>query len=101
MTDILKRAGMTDCKPLATPIASSWPLFHMHAPTTAHWEQLKRVLRYVKGTLSLGLRLGKSDSGDLHAFSDSYWACCPADRKSTSGFAVFLGTNLVSWVCKK
>ncbi|XP_031105201.1 uncharacterized protein LOC116010077 [Ipomoea triloba] len=139
MTDILKRAGMTDYKPLATPIATSLPTSvstepyddptqyrsiagalqyltvtrpdlsfavnllcqHMHAPTTAHWEQLKRVLRYVKGTLSMGLCLRQSSSSDLHAFSYSDWAGCPTDRRSTSGYAVFLGTNLVSWVCRK
>ncbi|XP_031127715.1 uncharacterized protein LOC116029815 [Ipomoea triloba] len=74
---------------------------HMHAPTVAHWEQLKRVLRYVKGTLTMGLRLRRSASTELHAFSDSDWAGCPEERKSTSGYAIFLGTNLISWVCKK
>ncbi|XP_019193723.1 PREDICTED: uncharacterized protein LOC109187824 [Ipomoea nil] len=74
---------------------------HMHAPTVSHWEQLKRVLRYVKGTTSFSLRIRKSESTELHAFSDSDWVDCPEDRKSTSGYVVFLGSNLVSWVCKK
>ncbi|XP_019153624.1 PREDICTED: uncharacterized protein LOC109150172 [Ipomoea nil] len=74
---------------------------HMHAPTISHWGHLKRVLRYVKGTVNFGLRIRKSVSKELHAFSDSEWAGCPGDHKSTSGFAVFLGSNLVSWVCKK
>ncbi|XP_019160488.1 PREDICTED: uncharacterized protein LOC109157062 [Ipomoea nil] len=74
---------------------------HMHAPTATHWEQLKRVLRYVKGTVNFGLQVRKSSSREIHAFSDSDWAGCSEDRKSTSGFAVFLGSNLVSWVCKK
>ncbi|XP_019178338.1 PREDICTED: uncharacterized protein LOC109173553 [Ipomoea nil] len=69
---------------------------HMHAPTVSHWEQLKRVLKYVKGTVSFGLHIKKSISRELHAFSNSYWTGCPEDRKSTSGFAVFLGSNLVS-----
>ncbi|XP_019199074.1 PREDICTED: uncharacterized protein LOC109192827 [Ipomoea nil] len=73
----------------------------MHAPTTDHWGLLKRVLRYVKGTLDCGLRLSASASSAIHAFSDSDWAGCPMDRKSTSGYAVFLGSNLISWLSKK
>ncbi|XP_019189506.1 PREDICTED: uncharacterized protein LOC109183902 [Ipomoea nil] len=73
----------------------------MHTPTADHWALLKRVLRYVKGTATHGLRLTTSVSADIHAYSDSDWAGCPIDRKSTSGYAVFLGTNLVSWVSHK
>ncbi|XP_019172451.1 PREDICTED: uncharacterized protein LOC109167836 [Ipomoea nil] len=73
----------------------------MHTPTDEHWAMLKRVLRYVKGTLTYGLRLSTSSSSDVHAYSDSNWAGCLVDRKSTSGYAVFLGSNLVSWVSRK
>ncbi|XP_019159913.1 PREDICTED: uncharacterized protein LOC109156515 [Ipomoea nil] len=46
--------------------------------------------------------LNRAESRELHAFSDSDWAgLYPEDRKSTSGYAVFLGSNLMSWVCKK
>ncbi|XP_019197084.1 PREDICTED: uncharacterized protein LOC109190939 [Ipomoea nil] len=55
----------------------------MHAPTDEHWGFLKRVLRYVKGTLSHGLRMSSSPSLDIHAYSDSDWAT--VDKKSTSG----------------
>ncbi|XP_019154689.1 PREDICTED: uncharacterized protein LOC109151225 [Ipomoea nil] len=73
----------------------------MHTPTDEHWAMLKRVLHYVKGTITHGLRLSVSSSSDVHAYSDSDWAGCPMDRKSTSGYAVFLGSNLVSWVSRK
>ncbi|XP_019181956.1 PREDICTED: uncharacterized protein LOC109177103 [Ipomoea nil] len=73
----------------------------MHTPTDEHWGLLKRVLRYVKGTQEYGLRLTPSSSTDIHAYSDSDWAECPVDRKSTSGYAVYLGTNLVSWLSRK
>ncbi|XP_019190805.1 PREDICTED: uncharacterized protein LOC109185281 [Ipomoea nil] len=73
----------------------------MHAPTLEHWGLLKRVLRYVKGTLHYGLRFSRSSSSAIHAYSDSDWAGCPIDRKSTSGYAVFLSDNLVSWVSRK
>ncbi|XP_019172001.1 PREDICTED: uncharacterized protein LOC109167441 [Ipomoea nil] len=139
MTDILKRAGMTDCKPLVTPMSASKPAVshadlyedathyrgltgalqyltvtrpdlsfavnhlcqHMHVLTVSYWEQLKRVLRYVKGTITSGLRIRRSVSRELHAFSYSDWAGYPEDHKSTSGYVVFLGSNLISWVCKK
>ncbi|XP_031124191.1 uncharacterized protein LOC116026904 [Ipomoea triloba] len=74
---------------------------HMHAPTISDWEQLKRVLSYVKGTVNVGLHIRKSPSRELHTLSDFDWAGCPQDHKSTSGYAMFLGSNLVSWVCKK
>ncbi|XP_019153734.1 PREDICTED: uncharacterized protein LOC109150298 [Ipomoea nil] len=139
MTDLLNRAGMTDCKPLATPASvtqsvtpSTQPYENptqyrrlvgalqyltitrpdlsfavnrlcqfMHSPTDDHWVLLKRVLRYIKGTLNYGLRLSPSVSTSVHAFSDSDWAGCPVDRKNTSGYAVFLGSNLISWLSRK
>ncbi|XP_019179249.1 PREDICTED: uncharacterized protein LOC109174467 [Ipomoea nil] len=57
----------------------------MHSPTIDHWGLVKRVLRYIKGTLDYGLRLSTSASANIHAFSDSDWVGCPIDRKSTSG----------------
>ncbi|XP_019166511.1 PREDICTED: uncharacterized protein LOC109162246 [Ipomoea nil] len=139
MGDVLNRAGMTDCKPLATPAAvtqavttSIEPFYNptqyrrlvgalqyltitrpdlsyvvnrlcqfMHTPTDEHWRLLKRVLRYVKGTLNYGLRLSASSSSDIHAFSYSDWVGCLVDRKSTSGYAVFLGSNLIFWLSRK
>ncbi|XP_019167856.1 PREDICTED: uncharacterized protein LOC109163560 [Ipomoea nil] len=73
----------------------------MHSPTNDHWGLAKRVLRYVKGTLRYGLRLSPSSSSAIHAFSDFDWAGCPHDRKSTSRYAVFLGDNIISWLCRK
>uniref|UniRef100_A0A8R7Q6X9 Reverse transcriptase Ty1/copia-type domain-containing protein n=1 Tax=Triticum urartu TaxID=4572 RepID=A0A8R7Q6X9_TRIUA len=74
----------------------------LHAPTTVHWTVVKRILRYLQGTQSHGLKLCKSDSMLVSAFSDADWAGCPDDRRSTGGFAVFLGGNLVSWsACKQ
>ncbi|XP_019198280.1 PREDICTED: uncharacterized protein LOC109192146 [Ipomoea nil] len=68
----------------------------MHSPTDEHWVIVKRVLRYTKGTLDYGLRISFSASTAIHAFSDFVWAGCLVDRKSTSGYAVFLGDNLIS-----
>ncbi|XP_019160753.1 PREDICTED: uncharacterized protein LOC109157308 [Ipomoea nil] len=103
MTDILSRSGMVDCKPLATPAAVTQvvtPSF-MHSPTNDHWGLLKWVLRYVKGTLDYGLRLSASSSSAIHAFSESDWTGCPIDRKSTTEYAIFLGSNLISWLSRK
>jgi histone deacetylase 1/2 len=73
----------------------------LHAPTTVHWTAVKRILRYLRGTISLGLRLSKSSSTVVSAFSDADWAGCPDDRRSTGGFSVYVGSNLVSWNARK
>lgn len=73
----------------------------LHSPTTTHWAAVKRILRYLQGTCSFGLKIRRSPSTLVSAFSDADWAGCPDDRRSTGGFAVFLGSNLISWTARK
>lgn len=56
---------------------------------------------HVKDTMNLGLTFSKSSSNLVSAFSNSDWAGCADDRRSTGGFAVFFGPNLISWCAKK
>ena len=76
-----------------------------HSPTwysrESHLAALKRLLRYVRGTVDLGLVLHRSSSAELVVYTDADWAGCPDTRRSTSGYAVFLGGNLVSWSSKR
>lgn len=138
-TEILAKAGMTNCKSYASPMATkpsptddtmipfsqpnlyrsvvgalqyltitrpdvSFAVNHacqfMHSPTVAHFNAVKRLLQYLQGTLHYGLQFSDS-SLDLQAYSDSDWAGSVIDRKSTTGYCVFLGSNLVSWTAKK
>jgi hypothetical protein len=73
----------------------------MHDPREVHLPLIKRILKYVKQTAHLGLQLHAGSSSELVAYSDVDWAGCPDTRKSTSGFCIFLGTNLVSWSSKR
>ena len=73
----------------------------MHRPTTGHWSLAKRLLRYLRGTLGLGLVLRRDSSMVLHAFSDADWAGNLDDRSSTSAYVVFLGSNAISWCSRK
>ncbi|GJT66121.1 ribonuclease H-like domain-containing protein [Tanacetum coccineum] len=73
---------------------------HMHDPREPHLFALKRILRYVQGTLHYGLQLFSSSTTDLFAYSDADWAGCPTTRRSISGYCVFLGNNLLSWSSK-
>ncbi|KAM2985169.1 hypothetical protein FF2_005608 [Malus domestica] len=72
----------------------------MHTPTDLHLQAAKRILRFLKGTSSHGIWFLKGHL-TLSAYSDADWAGCPFDRRSTSGFCVYLGSNLVSWSAKK
>jgi hypothetical protein len=73
----------------------------LHSPSSVHWVAVKRILRYVHGTVNLGLNIRRSNSMIVSAFSDADWAGCVDDRRSTGGFAVFLGSNLISWSARK
>ena len=131
--EILHRANMFTCKPVATPVDANSKLsasvgqpltdatlyrslagalqyltftrpdiayavqqicLFMHAPREPH-------LRYLKGTLDLGLHLYPSRQSHLVAYTDADWGGCLDTRRSTSGYCVFLGDNLISWSAKR
>ncbi|XP_026420321.1 uncharacterized protein LOC113316328 [Papaver somniferum] len=73
----------------------------MHAPTDSHLLLVKRILRYLKGTIDTGITLFAGDIGSISGYSDSDWAGCPDTRRSTSGFCVFWGDSLICWQLKK
>ncbi|KAL8116424.1 hypothetical protein AgCh_022791 [Apium graveolens] len=137
---IVERAGMTSCKPSATPVdtkskisaTSGTPVadpthyrrlagalqyltitrpnisyavqqicLHMHDPRTYHTSALKRIICYVQGTLDQGLHLYPSSVSSLVSYTDADWGVCLDTRRSTSGYCVFLGDNLLSWSSKR
>jgi hypothetical protein len=68
----------------------------MYNPREPHLAQIKWILRYVKGTLSLGLHISTGPVASLTAYSNADWGGCPDSRRSTSGYCVYLSDNLVS-----
>ncbi|PKU78985.1 Retrovirus-related Pol polyprotein from transposon TNT 1-94 [Dendrobium catenatum] len=73
---------------------------HMHQPRNSDFQSLKRLLRYIKGSLSFGLPI-QTGQMTLRSYSDADWGADTMDRKSISGFCTFLGPNLISWSVKK
>ncbi|GJT77266.1 retrovirus-related pol polyprotein from transposon TNT 1-94 [Tanacetum coccineum] len=90
---------------------------YMHAPTENHWSAAKRILRYLYGTVAHGMLIHRSFGSTLQAFNDVLWKGNPDtlleafsdvdwardsdDRCSTRGFAIYLGSNLISWTARK
>ncbi|GJV24161.1 hypothetical protein Tco_1376856 [Tanacetum coccineum] len=69
--------------------------------TEMHLTAIKRIFRYLKGTINMGLWYPKDSGFELKAFADADYAGCHDTRRSTSGSAQFLGHRLVSWSSKK
>nr|KYP44624.1 hypothetical protein KK1_033835 [Cajanus cajan] len=70
-------------------------------PKESHLSAMKRIKRYLLGTINLGLWYPKNMSFNLVGYSDSNFVGCKIDRKSTSGTCHFIGSALVSWHSKK
>jgi hypothetical protein len=70
-------------------------------PKECHLVAVKRILRYLVSTPCFGIWYPKGSTFDLIGYSDSDYAGCKVDRKSTSGMCQFLGRSLVSWSSKK
>ncbi|GKC89196.1 ribonuclease H-like domain-containing protein [Tanacetum coccineum] len=90
-TEVLDRAGMLNCKPCRTPVDTDSKLSADGAP----------ISDYIISQPSWGLILYSSTTSSLVAYSDADWAGCPTTRRSTSGYCVFLGNNLLSWSSKR
>ena len=69
---------------------------YMSQPTETHWSAVKRILRYLKHTLSLGLQLRRSRTTNVNILTDVNWTGCSDDRRSSDGFAIFCGSNLIT-----
>ena len=70
-------------------------------PKQSHLSAVKRIMRYLLGTINLGLWYPKNSTCNLIGYSDSDFAGSKTDRKSTSGTCQFIGSALVSWHSKK
>ena len=70
-------------------------------PTEQHWTAVKRILRYIAGTINFGLQFTRGGSIDCTGFSDADWAGDITDHKSTSGYLFKVGGGPVSWRSRK
>lgn len=73
---------------------------YQHCASTALYKALKRILRYIKGTLNISL-VYNSSGHELKGFVDADWAGDVRDRKSTSGYILELYNCPVVWYSKK
>ena len=102
---MFKHTRLTDNRIFDTPIESN----AKYSPTDiAHavnmvisWGVVLRILRYLRGTQFRTLMFPSSSSLELRAYSDANWDSDIYDRKSTTGYCVFLGDSLISWKSKK
>ncbi|KAK5839324.1 hypothetical protein PVK06_008101 [Gossypium arboreum] len=73
----------------------------MHCCNVSHFKAVKRVLRYVKGTLGYGVKFERAEELKLVGYLDSDWAGSVDDMKSTLGYFFTLGSGVFSWSSKK
>lgn len=74
---------------------------YMHDPRSGHLDAVYHILRYLKGSPGKGIWSKKNGHLNADGYSDADWVSCLDDRRSTSGYCVFVGGNLVSWRSKK
>ncbi|UYV68769.1 hypothetical protein LAZ67_6000770 [Cordylochernes scorpioides] len=70
-------------------------------PRNCDWNAAKRIVRYLKTTKELELRISNQKPPTLEAYSDATWASDNTDRKSLSGNLLLLGSNPISWMTGK
>lgn len=73
----------------------------MGKPKQSHWEQAKRVLRYLKGTTDRGTLYGSVQSTNLFGYSDADHASDGDGRRSHTGYVFMLNGGAVSWRSQK
>ncbi|KAM2954379.1 hypothetical protein FF1_032665 [Malus domestica] len=73
----------------------------MHSPTVDHLNLVKRILRYLKGSIGQGITMHNNQSTVISGYTDADWAGNAIDRKSITGYCTFVGGNLVTWKSKK
>ena len=72
----------------------------LNSPTRHHWKCVKRILRYLVGTIGFGIRFVRTGSLKVTAYSDADWAGDEFQRKSRTGFVVMIGSGPVIWTSR-
>lgn len=70
-------------------------------PSKAHWNAVKRIMRYLRGTVTLKLRYQRDDMEPMHGFCDADWASDETDRRSVTGYVFKMQGGAVSWNSRK
>ncbi|RVW20204.1 Retrovirus-related Pol polyprotein from transposon RE1 [Vitis vinifera] len=73
----------------------------LQSPCNSHWDAVIRILRYIKSTPGQGVLYENRGHTQVVGYTDADWAGSPTDRRSTSGYCVFIRGNLISWKSKK
>ncbi|RVX23211.1 Retrovirus-related Pol polyprotein from transposon RE1 [Vitis vinifera] len=73
----------------------------LQSPCDSHWDAVIRILQYIKSTPGQGVLYENRGHTQVVGYTDADWAGSPTDRRSTSGYCVFIGGNLISWKSKK
>lgn len=74
---------------------------HMSSPSPEQWNLVKRLFRYLKGSLHNGLLIRRSNKLTLKAYFDSDFGGDISDGKSTTAYIIFLGSTPISWPSRK
>ncbi|GJT67668.1 retrovirus-related pol polyprotein from transposon TNT 1-94 [Tanacetum coccineum] len=105
--EMLKKFGLEESKPMKTPMSSDTKLMKDEECESVDSTKyrgmiaVKRIFRYIKGTMHLGLWYPKGTGIETVVYADSDHAGDYVDRKSTSGICTFVGCCLTSWFSKK
>ncbi|KAK9080267.1 hypothetical protein SSX86_001943 [Deinandra increscens subsp. villosa] len=73
----------------------------MSSPRTSHWEAVYHILKYLKGAPGRGILYQNNGHHTLQGFTDADYNGDPTSRRSTTGYCILVGGNLVSWKSKK
>ncbi|XP_058746663.1 secreted RxLR effector protein 161-like [Vicia villosa] len=98
--EILKKCDIEHCNATNTPTETRL----MERPKVSHFAAIKRILRYVKGTLSCEILFPAKDMDkkwDFIDYTDSNWCGDKDDQKSTTGYVFMFGGAPISWCSKK
>lgn len=73
----------------------------MAAPKDIHWSAMKRILRFLSGTTTHGIMISRMQGSGVTAYCDADWGSDTGDHKSRTGFLIYVGGTLVSWLSRK
>ena len=91
---------LTNTKPDITYVVQHLNQFVVE-PISAHQQAASIILRYIKGSLGVGIFLSTNNNIHLKGFSDSYWVDCLDTKRSITGYAIYICNSLISWKSKK